>query len=495
MKNILPSTENIFRLLVPATDLTQPDTPSVELCGSRWVLTEWMPIANAPAYSCISYSWGSGKVENMFDDGELMSYRTIPSLEATIKAAQLPEHWSYALMCSPRNEEKEAAAADAAIKAAQAIWIDALCSPTHELERSACLQSMGAIYSSAAQVFAVLSEPCAKLLQQIQQTGHMNPEDFFALENDDWITRAWTYQEMANSKRTFFVARGDCKVLYLALDFLNAILTDTTDYADAQGFERTGLEVRFPRLDELQVMMAEHRIVEYTGRCAYQVMSAMHQRCAEREEDRIYAMIGAITDSPSNSSSTASLHPSEYFMQVCEAKDDYSFIYCIAPRSDEPGKRWRPMTGTVQPVLSGVLVGGNGQAGTRKPTHLQLDNICRFEPGTINPDGLKSTRAYLRGDSANLSPTDIASAIFERLKQKGFSGSSGYVELESGFFFPQSSFAHSDKFFVAISPDMNWTNGAAGLLLRSTGTDINEFCDVGVFIGRLPKVGESINVG
>lgn len=495
MNNISSAPESIFRLLVPATEPTPPDTSFVELCGSRWVLTEWMPIADAPPYTCISYSWGSGRVNNMFEDGQLMSYRTIPTIETTIKASQTPEHWSYALMCSPRNEQQEAAAVDAAIKAAQAIWIDALCVPSHDPARSACLRSLGAIYNSAAQVFAVLSESCSKPLHQIQNGGRMNPDELFVLENDDWITRAWTYQEMANSKRTFFIARGDGSVLYLALDFLNAILTDTSDYADAQGFNRTELPVRFPRLDSLQVMMAEHRLVEYTGRCAYQVMSAMHQRYAEREEDRIYAMIGAITDLPSDSVDDASNHPAEYFMRACEAKGDYSFIYCIAPRSDEQGRRWRPIAGEIPPVLSGVLVAGSGHAGSLKPTHLQLENMCRLKQSAINPDGLKSTRAFLQGDSTNLSPDDIAAAILARLRQKGFSGCGDYVELESGFFFPQSKFTRSDKIFVAISPDMNWTNGAAGLLLCSNGTDINQFCDVGVFVGRLPKVGEPINVG
>jgi hypothetical protein len=62
-------------------------------------------------------------------------------------------------------------------------------------------------------------------------------------------------------------------------------------------------------------------------------------------------------------------------------------------------------------------------------------------------------------------------------------------------FSPQSTFTRSDEILVAISPDMNWTNGAAGLLLHSNGTGINQFCDVGVFVGRLPKIGESINEG
>lgn len=487
--------ENIFRLLVPATELTPSGTPFVELCGHRWVIVEFAKISDAPPYSCISYSWGRGRTQSLFECGQLMSDRTIPAIEAMIEASQSPEHWSYALMCSPRNAQKEAEALSAALKASQAIWINSLCMPSREPSRSACLRSMGAIYSSAAQVFAVLSESCSRLLQQIKNTGHMNPEEFSVLENDDWITRVWTYQEMANSKSTLFIAQRGGNALILAQDFLNVILTDTTDYADAQGFERAELAVRFPWLDNLQVMMAEHRVAEYTGRCAYQVMSAMHQRFAVSKEDRIYAMIGAITDLQSESQDDASIHPSEYLMRICEAKGDYSFIYCIAPRSEEPGRRWRPEAREIPPVLSGVLVGGSGQAGSLKPTHLQLENMCRLKPSAINSDGLKSTKAYLQGDSASLLPDDTAAGILARLRQKGFSGCGDYVRLENGFFFPQSTFTFSDEIFVAISTDMNWTNGAAGLLLRSNGSDINLFCDVGVFIGRLPKVGEPINVG
>lgn len=40
-----------------------------------------------------------------------------------------------------------------------------------------------------------------------------------------------------------------------------------------------------------------------------------------------------------------------------------------------------------------------------------------------------------------------------------------------------------------------WAQGAPGLLLRSNGTDINQFCDVGVFIGELPKNSKSISEG
>ena len=363
MKNELNAPASTFRLLIPATDTTPPDTPHVKLCGKRWVISEFASIADAPPYTCISYSWGAGRTENMFEDDQKMSDRTIPVIEAAIKATLYPANWERALLRSPRNPEKEAEALSAAFKALQVIWIDALCVPSQDPARSATLRSMGAIYSSAKQVFAVLSEPCSKLLRQIHDTehkdakdrfvtGHMNPEELFILEKDDWITRAWTYQETANSKCTYFIAQGDGSVLFQAQDFLDTILTDTTNYADAQGFERAKLAGIFPNLESLQVMIAEHRIVENMGRSVYQVMSAMHQRYAEREDDRIYAMIGVVTDLPSESPEAESLLPAEYFMRACEAKGDYSFIYSIAPRSDVPGRGWRPVSDRMQPVLS-----------------------------------------------------------------------------------------------------------------------------------------------
>lgn len=480
------NSENFFRLLVPATDITPSDTPSVELCGNNWVLTEWMPISEAPPYTCISYSWGSGKVVNMLEDGQLISYRTIPVIEAAIKASQRHENWDYALMCSPRNAQKEAVALSAALKASQAIWIDALCLPPREPAQSACLRSLGTIYSSAAQVIAVLSESCTKLLYKVHAKEHMNSEELFVLENDDWLSRVWTLLEMGKSKRALFIAQGNDSVLFLALDFLNAILTDTTDYADDLNIKRNKLAVHFPRLENLQITIAGHRLAEFTALSAYQVMSAMQQGDIARELDRIYAMIATITDLPSDNPDDASLHPAEYFMQVCEAKGDYSFIFCTAPRSALQGKGWRPVADQMQPVLSGLLASGSGLSGCMKETHLQLNNMCRMNPGRLNTV-TKSIGNFLQ--------VNIPVAILEQLRQKGFTGCGEYLELENGYFFPHSSFTRSKDLFVVASEDVQWTHGAPGLLLRSNGTDINQFCDIGVFIGRLPKVGESVNVG
>lgn len=485
MKEISNTLEGMFRLLVPATDLASLDTAFVELCGKRWVLAEFAQISDAPPYTCISYSWGTGRTENMFANGQTMSDRTVPAIETTIKASQLPEYWTSALMCVSRDELKRAEALTTALKASQAIWVDALCVPSRDPAQSACLRSMGAIYSSAAHVFVVLPATCSELLHKIHNTDQMEIKDFLALENDDWITRAWTYQETANSKMTLYIAQGDGSVLIHEHDFLNAILTDTTDYAKAQGFERIKLATEFPRLDSLQEIIAEHKLVEYAGRSAYQVMSAMHSRFAELEEDRIYAMIGAVTLEPSANQSGKSISPAEYFIQVCEEKGDYSFIYSTDPRSEVPGRKWRPTGDRITPVVYGLLASGQGLSGSLKNTHLQMNNMCRMNPGRIN-SVLSAIGAFLH--------KNFPVEILERLRQKGFTGCGECLILEHGYFFPQLPLSRRDDIFVVISHDVVFAQGAPGLLLRSNGTNINEFCDTGVFIGRCPKESEAINV-
>ena len=116
-----------------------------------------------------------------------------------------------------------------------AIWVDALCVPSRDPARTACLRSMGAIFSSAMQVVAVLSRSCSDLLQQIQVTGRVNPEMFHVLEKDDWVTRAWTYQEIVNSRSTHFITEGGGGVSVSGHQLLNTVLQATSDYKKAQG--------------------------------------------------------------------------------------------------------------------------------------------------------------------------------------------------------------------------------------------------------------------
>jgi len=246
-------------------------------------------------------------------------------------------------------------------------------------------------------------------------------------------------------------------------------------------------------VDGLEDVLADYMISGHLQRSAFQVMTAMDQRYSERAEDSFNAMIGAITSTQADSCDDLGLPAAERFMRACEAKGDYSFIYCVAQRSAIPGRRWRPTAGRIPAVLSWHTF-GIGQSGVQHPTHLQLDNMCLMTPGAVNADGRKLANWWLQGAGNSSSSSELVVALLERLRRIGCSGCGEHVEMESGYFFPQSSLANAEDSEVVVPAGVRWAHGGPGLLVSRIGTDMYQFRDVGVFVGRVPKTGEAVNV-
>ena len=459
--------EGMFRLLVRATDPGPADARTIELGGIWWTLAgyEQIPVvAEAPEYTCISYSWGRGRTANPFEAGQSVSDRAMPVIEATIKALQ-----------------------------PAAIWIDSLCVPSQDPARAACLQRLGAIYGTATQVAAVLSKSCAAILEQIHSTGRMDPAALAVLENDDWVTRAWTYQEIANSRTIHFIAEGGSGSAVDGQQLLNSLCYAISDCKKSVGIEPFEFRTRFPRVEGLEEVLVDYKISNYLQRFAYQVMAAMDRRYSERAEDSFDAMMGAITSTPADSPDDLRPPPAERFIRACEAKGDYSFIYCTDPRSAVPGRCWRPIAGRISAILSWHTY-GDGQSGLPYPTYLQLNNMCRMTPGTVNADARKLANWWLQGGGVSSSSDNLAAAVLERLRRIGFSGCGEHLEMENGYFFPQSSFANVDGPEVVVAAGVRWVHGGPGLLVTRNGAGIHQFRDVGVFVGRVPQTGDPINV-
>ncbi|MBI1890267.1 MAG: HET domain-containing protein [Burkholderiales bacterium] len=473
--------QNTFKLLVPATSGVNDGAAFLELCGKRWVLAEFEKISDAPAYMCLSYAWGDGKSPHVFESGRTMSDRTIPVLETAINAVQFPNCLSDALTALARQKDSYSEKLAGTIAGSKAIWIDALCVPHQEPERGACLRNMGAIYRSASHVIAVVSNKCSAVFHKIRGKQNLDYDDLIAAERDTWVTRAWTYQEIAASQLMLFAAEGDPTVMVSHLDYLGALVDAVTDYGDANGIKRNQLADHFPMLDKVQELLAELQIDD---RPAFQVISAMNHRYAERDEDKVYAMLGALTVEPPDNAAYLSARPAELFLNVCVAMGDFSFIFCAGPRSELPGRRWLPIGERLTPVVSGLLAFGSGLAGCIKESHLQMNDMCVMKPG---PN-------YVLAAIGNFTGISFGAEILNYLRQKGFTGSGDCLPLEHGYFFSQQPFKRSKEHIVVISNGVSFTQGAPAMLLRSNGTDINEFCDVGVFIGRCPKESVSVSV-
>jgi len=485
----------MIRLLLPMDTQKSKNARSIELLGKKWVICEYADVADAPTYTCISYAWGLETVENPFYDGQLMSARTIPVLEAAFSASHSAQNWSENIRFDYKKDaQKEKEGRDAALSATQAIWIDALSVPPQEPTRTACLQSMGQIYSAAHQVLVVLDKQCSKVIQSISKGEKIETAALLSLEKESWVSRAWTYQEAVNSRTLYFIFEEENSAIIAGQDFLKAVGDAIEEFKNLRGYDKISWTQHHASLEGLENLVADYLIFSYAQRSAYHVMSVVCQRTAERPEDQFYAMVGSITTKAPKILNAETLLPSEYFMGVCERKGDFSFIYNTAKRSPVLGQHWRPVDEQFFAVLPGLITFGDGQKGQRHSTHLALTNMHQLVPGAINPDGLKAARWFMGANREDLSPEETASGVLKRMRALGFTGSGDYQEYETGFFFPQTKPSDPGNLTASISCGLNWVTGGPGLLLEENDLDVKGFRDVGAFVGRSPKSGLPINV-
>ncbi|MBU3014720.1 HET domain-containing protein [Poseidonibacter lekithochrous] len=467
---------NFFKLLIPVTEANVSSTKTIKLCGKMWTLVDFKQLSDAPPFTCISYSWGIDKSLNPLNSEKEISARTIPVIETVINSFESDECWNTEIESLFHSEDKLAKKLALAHKASSAIWIDALCSPQEQPAADICIQNMGEIYKSAAQIFVVLNTNCLDTVNRIYNRKPLSLNDYIAVANDDWIDRVWTYQEFVNSKMMFLIAEGKEKKFISELNFLNALMTYATAYSDIQDIDM------YQKLERMQLLVAAQQI---NAQSAFQAMSAVSRRFATRQEDRINVMISVVTNGITSEQNLHLIPPIEHFMNICEENNDFSFIFSTNPRSEVVGKRWRPIGNQLIAVISDVSVYGSGLSGCINDTHLQMNNMCKMVPWKNNLI-ISSIDGFINGNLSKL--------LFEGLRQRGFEGCGECIKLEEGYFFPQSPHKRSKDLFVVVSNDVKFHQGAPALLLRSNDTDINQFCDTGIFIGKPPKNSENINV-
>ena len=454
-----------LRLLVPARAGHGQELPSLVIGGRRWCLTE-LPFEDAPEYTCVSYAWGASRVPHPLHESETMSTRTMVAL-----------------------------ALAAGVEPPGALWVDSFCVPAEEPGRSACLRSMGAIYGRASHVVVVLSPASSTMLAQIAETDRVDADALLAFERDEWVARAWTYQEVVNSNKVDFVAEGGRAVVVGAEDVLRNVAYAIDSYKKERGWDSFEMRSHHPRLDGLEDLIVDWKIAGYQERSAYQVMSCMYGRTSERPEDYFPAMVGAIGAVAPAGGASPETDPAEHFMQVCEAKGDYSFLYCSAPREETPGRRWRPVAAGRHEAVFPWHSYGDGQTGLRYPTHVELDGMWMLEPGTVGlaADGL--AQRWVGAAGAVASSEKLPEVILHRLRLAGFSGCGAFVETEEGFFFSQSPLPPQSTLVAAVATGVQTALGAPGLLLtRGRGPEAYDCHGVGFFVGRVPKAGQRICV-
>jgi Heterokaryon incompatibility protein (HET) len=460
------SQSGVFRLLVPFSDTEQSEAMFIELAGQRWQLVDYgaVPIpAGAPEYTCVSYSWAGRRTPNPFDLGRQMSARAIPALETAIAAPRTP---------------------------LSAIWLDAACMPTEEPARTLCMRSMGAIYAAASNVLAVLSTPASGVLAKLRRQQALGSDELRLLDADDWVSRAWTYQEMVNSKSMSFVVEGQSSDPVSGSKLLNAVGDAIAKRHNEEQVDAYEFRARYRNLDGLETLIDDWLRADFAGRSAYQVMNAMASGSAIYP-DYFNAMIGAITSTPSVEPNDVALTSPEYFMQVCELKGDFSFIYSSAPRYSGDTGGWRPRPGPLSPIVP-MPSNGERQAGELQSKSLRLHNMACTALGGLDTAARTFIRDWMTKTVLCPLPSDLGDAVRETLYRAGFTGCGEYLETTCGLFFPQHRFGDVDKCGVFVATDITFNFGAPGLLLDDAKSGATRFGDVGIFVGVVPNMRETV---
>lgn len=418
-------------------------------------------------YTCVSFAWGEARIPNPLAPAFHMSARALPVLDTAIKAmGHITESG-----------------------APLALWMDTFCIPNDAELKQLYLGRMGNIYAQAAQVLVVLSPNLQPLLQAIRNETAIPNEWLLLLNSDAWVTRGWTYQEIVNSGQLYLVAEGDEGAPIKGHVFFDAIAKAIHSQV---GYDAYTQQEQLPGLTAFEAVVLDWRIAEYTERSAYQVMTNMCYRKAEQPDGLIYGMIGCISGNHP-AIGAAGVAPAEQFMQTCEAKGDYSFIYSTAARSTDAYKTWRPADGTFRPVLPWLYCFGEGQVGKLLPDGLELQKMCLFAPHTIATDVEENTVQIMRynGEGPVGKPLDHMLSCMRKI---GFTGCGQAIELEKGYFFPQEQIDDLSDIQVLIATGIHWTFGAPGLLVKPLGNSTYQYQGVGVFAGQSGKGEETVGI-
>ena len=386
--------------------------------------------------------------------------------------------------------------------------------PAGEPQRRATLESMGYIYSRADEVLIVLERAVGGVLKRVARGGGegIGEEELRVLEGDGWVTRVWTYQELANGREFWFVAEGEAEGLVRGEDFFNIVggaMHRVEKARSRGGHAGFNLDKEFPRLSELMDMLADCYVSPYSARSAFLVMTHMHKRGAAVTQDVnnfFYAMISAISTEASLGLWDASLDdPAETFMVLCERSNDFSFIYSSDGRDEAKGKGWRPKGGVLPPIFA-WHTWGEAQRAHRAVGGIWLEEMLSLTPApTMEHQGKKRLLTWLRRPELFEQDDSVsAEATIAWLAKEGFCQAlppyqseldqmlnkdkqlfhlEKYLFLSDGLFVPQRPLEQARIRRILIATQIRWVFGAPGLVEVNASDRVRIV--PGIFVGSV----------
>jgi len=457
------------RLLVPVTPATPASDATIQLGGRTWTLIDVRATESdrSPVpYVCVSYAHGKQRSPHPFDHRQQISSAVLPAIEAAL-----------------------------ATEAVQALWVDAFSVPFDEDARAICLRQMGSIYGCASKVIVVLGKDWADALVQARQ-GRLDASLLRQLESDAWVSRAWTYQEMANAAQIEFVAEGAPGVYLKAHLLLNALGNTIAGLKKSGALDLFSIRNEYPNLDRFEDLVSGWMGGDYLEGNVYQIMAGMHGRHADPQhpDDVFNAILGAIAPEWEAPAADLGLSAAERFMRVCERKPDFSFIFAAGERSREPGRRWRPILSDRPAVIFPWHCQGPPLQGRLREDALDLDQMWRPEAGSLSWELTAAVRRFSWAKTVR-EAGELPRVVLDALRKGDYAGSGDYMELRNGLFFSRAPLPKRSDLLVAVAVGLKLLFGAPALLLApADATGRHEVQDVGVYFGIMPDSGETLRL-
>ncbi|KAK7703590.1 hypothetical protein SLS57_010876 [Botryosphaeria dothidea] len=481
----LDGPENLrIRLVVPAP--ATPERPAlvdrtIHLNGQEWYLTEMFRTpknaATFPNYTAISYRWYDGRLPNPFFDGYLMSNLTLPSLESAM-----------------RNSPQEA------------FWIDCFSIPAEKPLKGIILDLLSNIFSAAHEVIVPLGLNSRKTLPLLAGKSDLATTPLPDLESalqdlnqEAWVQSIWTYKEALSSKQYIFTDRswkktnsatGTSEPQLTDLKFFKRISEALHSYTSAKKWTAYDVRANLSNVDALEDLGLDRQQNEesYT-RSVFESLASLDRRYVESDKNFFWGLYGVITEDqiPANKPHSTLSELYERFFEVCEGKNDYSFVYTMAERQTVAGKGVYPKPGPIHSLLSWAT-DANYQTGTRTPKGIKLDGMVTLQPATaLGQRGKKFIQSWFASGVPAItddgSDGSIARKVLQILRMIDYSGSEEFVLTGDGVFFPQRPVGPKDTILVASQ--LGWAFGSPGFAKVQDAAGATYV--PGVFVGHVAK--------
>jgi hypothetical protein len=405
-------------------------------------------------YICVSYAWENITKKHPFSNETNISNRTLSVLQTAC----------YSFKQLLNSNEKD-------IVETNKIWVDSLCIPLNNKEdKELHYFLMGEIYSKSMAVFVVLSTETEVVLNKVRNGNNFTGVDFEILNQDKWVSRHWTYQEIVNSGKIYICSENSREKPIFASVFFDKIANEIQNFSKINGLSTLDFQEKLPYLTSLEAVILDWRIMDYQERSIYQVMVNMEYRKSDYSSSKLKAMFGCISNQL-QSINFNSKDDYSIFLEICKLKEDYSFIFNTSKNRKLNNEKWCPISYDFKPIFSWLYCYGEGQKGKYINGYLELDNIIIEKISNLNEEPLKKEE------------------MIDYLKKLKFEGSYLSFETESGYFFNQFEIDLIDsEYLIGISTGIKWTFGAPAILIKkSPQPEIYDFISCGVFFGTQNK--------